>query len=687
MIKEQEVKFKASKIIDYPGFRQSTKYSCGVATVQSALVYCFGSKYDMPESELFDKLKVTESGGVDPDKIMSFLKSRGLNVSSNILTVDDLKENVNKKIPTIICIQAWGKQKDYSKVYKEGHYVTVIGYNSDGFILEDPSISARYGFIGYDDLDERWHDVDKKGNKYDHLGIIINCKKKYSPEKMEVVEGKYMKNIVDKYLDTIQEGHPVLIGMGVLAAVIAGTYISDKIDKKKAERILTKNKPMVDKLVTSYLNKILAKAFPLGTALRNTLISKYKDIIKYWNEDQKNAVYNDLNNKDVYIKEIKRMINKYLTLLINKNKRITSKNERYIHFFGGHLNIRPTDDDAFNNAFHDKSDPFNTKEYPDEDNNPVLRKWENRYLEALRLIDKADNAIYPLIVGAINGILDSLAKSIVDNIKQEGVVHEAGFEDKPKGWTDQSIKKYSNTFSKKMKGGVKTKGFFDKCVKKMQGKMENPEGFCAALKDEAYGSTHWRGKDKSPSEVNKDVKKHQNVKEGMEYVDTFLNSLYTDNRSQAKEWRGTNIPYGDDSNRPNLIRKCMTLESDRQKINCLRRLREQAAMNPFYQARIDRFVDAITDTYEPTKNQGTIPGNEFKSSYVGDDLKESLINEEEGWKCQSARKQIEEGKKELYKAMKNLSTCKKDCHIYQELLKKAKQKIERGKARAGVFCV
>jgi len=51
-------------------------------------------------------------------------------------------------------------------------------------------------------------------------------------------------------------------------------------------------------------------------------------------------------------------------------------------------------------------------------------------------------------------------------------LQEAGFEDKPKGWTDQSIKKYSKTFTKKMKGDVKTKGFFDKCVKKMQGKIE-----------------------------------------------------------------------------------------------------------------------------------------------------------------------------------------------------------------------
>ena len=99
-------------------------------------------------------------------------------------------------------------------------------------------------------------------------------------------------------------------------------------------------------------------------------------------------------------------------------------------------------------------------------------------------------------------------------------------------------------------------------------------------------------------------------------IENYLQFLYTDNRSQAKEWRGANIPYGDDSNRPNLIRQCMTMESDQMKINCLRKLRDQVAMNPFYQARLDRFVDAITGIYEPTDKQGTIPGNEFKTSIL-----------------------------------------------------------------------
>ncbi len=193
-------------------------------------------------------------------------------------------------------------------------------------------------------------------------------------------------------------------------------------------------------------------------------------------------------------------------------------------------------------------------------------------------------------------------------------IQEAGFEDKPAGWTDKSVKKYTKTFSKKMKGTAKSLKFFDKCVKKMQGKVDNPEGFCAALKDEAHGSTYWRGKDKPPKEVKKDVAAHKNVTEN------FLQALFTDNRAQAKEWRGANIPVGDEDDRPNLIRECMTMEGNQMKIRCLRKLRDQVAMNPFYQARLDRFVDAITDTYEPTDQQGTIPGNEFKSTAVGEDM-------------------------------------------------------------------
>lgn len=181
---------------------------------------------------------------------------------------------------------------------------------------------------------------------------------------------------------------------------------------------------------------------------------------------------------------------------------------------------------------------------------------------------------------------------IIDNYLQQ--LQEAeGMHELPKGWTHKSVKKFAKSLTGKE--GPK-KGFFDRCVKKMRGHVSNPEAFCASVKDETAKSTYWRGKGKSPQQAAKDIKAHKNVKVEMStsLIENFLQSLYTDNRSQAKEWRGPNIPYGDDSNRPNLIRQCMTLESNQQKINCLRKLRDQAAMNPFYQSRLDRFVDTIT---------------------------------------------------------------------------------------------
>lgn len=92
----------------------------------------------------------------------------------------------------------------------------------------------------------------------------------------------------------------------------------------------------------------------------------------------------------------------------------------------------------------------------------------------------------------------------------------------------------------------------------------------------------------------------------MTILECYLNYLYGEMSFVEKEIRGSNLPVeGDD--RPNWIRECMLLPEDGQKINCLRRLRETTAMNPFYQYRIDRFIDAITQSYEPSDKPGMVP--------------------------------------------------------------------------------
>ena len=89
-------------------------------------------------------------------------------------------------------------------------------------------------------------------------------------------------------------------------------------------------------------------------------------------------------------------------------------------------------------------------------------------------------------------------------------------------------------------------------------------------------------------------------------IESYLNYLYDPKYQVSKEIQGSNIPVEEDD-RPNWIRICMVLENDKDKINCLRKLKEQTVMNPFYQYRIDRFIDAITQTYESTDKPGYEP--------------------------------------------------------------------------------
>jgi hypothetical protein len=308
-------------------------------------------------------------------------------------------------------------------------------------------------------------------------------------------------DLINKYLKEIQiqEG-PILIGMGVLAASMAVLGVIDYAKGKKAESILSKNKQIVDKIVASNIKTASQKAKQVGTVLSRTLNTKYKDVVDVFPEHIKNSI-NDLPKAN-YEKEIKSFINSYLKRTV-KYKKVTDPPVLQGFFFH-HMNIGIMEGPA-SEAAEQKHPEFEENEY----DNRKYNAWLKRYNQYFNLVLKTDKAFFPVIKTIIKNIIQQLNKLMNNKIKESKNLDEAGFETKPKGWTDKSIKKYSSTFSKKMKGNVKSKGFFDKCVKKMQGKVDNPEGFCAALKDENFKSTGWRGKDKSPEEVEKDTKKKE----------------------------------------------------------------------------------------------------------------------------------------------------------------------------------
>ena len=81
---------------------------------------------------------------------------------------------------------------------------------------------------------------------------------------------------------------------------------------------------------------------------------------------------------------------------------------------------------------------------------------------------------------------------------------KVGFEKYPEGWNRDSVIKFAKTLTKDTGKGPTDHGFFDACVLKMKKHLgDGAEGFCASVKDEAYKSTYWRGKDKTKKEMPK----------------------------------------------------------------------------------------------------------------------------------------------------------------------------------------
>lgn len=161
------------KIIKIPQLRQTFDYDCGAKALQSVLVY-YG--IDIRQDTIMKYAKTTEEG--TPVKgIVKVARKYKLKTESKSMTISELKKYLDKKIPVILLLQAWTKQKDvdWENNWIDGHYAVVVGYTKNKIIFEDP-YSFHLTYLKYDELKERWHDISK-GKKYFNHGIAIFGKK------------------------------------------------------------------------------------------------------------------------------------------------------------------------------------------------------------------------------------------------------------------------------------------------------------------------------------------------------------------------------------------------------------------------------------------------------------------------------------------------------------------------------
>jgi predicted double-glycine peptidase len=179
-----------AKLLDFPNTRQSFEYSCGPGAVQAVLAY-YGE--DFRESELIDLLNTDKDEGTYVKDIVKFFDLKGFstNVKQN-MTTDDLFSYIDKHIPVIVMIQAWGNEIDFKTNYKDcwndGHFVVVIGYTNKDILFSDPAL-FNTGYIPISEFMNRWHDYDEGETKTYQLGIAIYGKEaKFVHQKYERIE-------------------------------------------------------------------------------------------------------------------------------------------------------------------------------------------------------------------------------------------------------------------------------------------------------------------------------------------------------------------------------------------------------------------------------------------------------------------------------------------------------------------
>lgn len=170
------------KTFNFPELKQVCEYDCGACALESVFMY-YG--VDVFEKDIIEIAGTVPKNGTSIKGILKAIKHFGFESELKELNIEDLKKYIDKKIPIILRLQAWSQHQntDWIKDWKDGHYVVVIGYDNKNFYFEDPWTTDRT-YLNFEELLERWHDIDVDDKKYLNCGIIIKGKtKKYDAKK------------------------------------------------------------------------------------------------------------------------------------------------------------------------------------------------------------------------------------------------------------------------------------------------------------------------------------------------------------------------------------------------------------------------------------------------------------------------------------------------------------------------
>lgn len=155
-----------------PSTGQELTFSCGAAALLA--VFKYFKVGPQTESQVRKLVKSHPANGTRTQNIIAACKKHGLRTKARYnMDRHELEAWLDKKKPVIVCLQAWGKDKQY-KEKASGHYVVAIGYDEKNVYFQDPLIYEKSrGHIPWDEFIRRWRDVDASGSNRTRYGIAI----------------------------------------------------------------------------------------------------------------------------------------------------------------------------------------------------------------------------------------------------------------------------------------------------------------------------------------------------------------------------------------------------------------------------------------------------------------------------------------------------------------------------------
>lgn len=106
-------------LLDLKAYQQTTSYTCGPCSVLTLMRY-YGQKGD--ELKIAEEMGTSAKKGTNPKQMTIWLENNGYDVKwGENGSVDMLRENLKKEIPTIVEWIDWG-----------GHWVVCVGYDDRG---------------------------------------------------------------------------------------------------------------------------------------------------------------------------------------------------------------------------------------------------------------------------------------------------------------------------------------------------------------------------------------------------------------------------------------------------------------------------------------------------------------------------------------------------------------------------